>query len=459
MGRSSAAVPKFSKWEQAKRAMQKDLFEGHFQYGKPAGNLKNLASRYGICYHTLLKALDSLVKDRVIIRKNNEYVFADVAITRSSPILVILSGPDNSGDFFMDIRNHEFLFTLEQECADRSITIAEIIFSHDERGNVRFATATRTDASDLIRSESVIGYIILTEVQHDLLQVVPALCRWGKPVAVLDESGDVLLPDLNPRKDRLAVFRIACTARPGLAVGRFMMGLGHRRVAYISPYYRNSWAVNRCAGLMAAYDAAGLGCNVQRIEAEEYFSVWHLAGVRGPEYRARSSSYLKDMESIKRKVERILHAYPGEIPDYVLRRITNIKLQCSSIDTEYAERQYTEPLFEKTLAQNDITAWVCENDGIALLGWNYCLKRRVRIPHDISIIGFDNTPESLLNGLSTYSFNLPVAARSMLSFIINPRSVTLSHMRTPIDIDGMVIKRGTTARARNRPRESQVQGI
>jgi DNA-binding LacI/PurR family transcriptional regulator len=249
----------------------------------------------------------------------------------------------------------------------------------------------------------------------------------------------------------VAFFRIACTPRHGLAMGRFLLGLGHRKIAYISPYYKNLWSMNRHAGLLEAFEGAGIMDGVVKIGAEDYDSVWHLAGDPSARSKDTPSPYLRSLVSIRTEAEELLDACRGKIPKYVYRRIDNIRGQCQNIDAEYAERRYTLPLFEKAFAYKNITAWVGENDGIAMLGWAFCIRKGVRVPQDISIIGFDNTPEAHRNSLSTYSFNLPVAAHMMLSFIINPQIVPRPHYRKPIEIDGMVIRRCTTARNRTSP--------
>ena len=61
-----------------------------------------------------------------------------------------------------------------------------------------------------------------------------------------------------------------------------------------------------------------------------------------------------------------------------------------------------EPLFKKAVAQKDLTAWVCCNDQVAILAKAFLEREKPLYLDKITIVGFDNSQQSLLQGITSY---------------------------------------------------------
>jgi DNA-binding LacI/PurR family transcriptional regulator len=107
-----------------------------------------------------------------------------------------------------------------------------------------------------------------------------------------------------------------------------------------------------------------------------------------------------------------------------------------------------EPLLRKALDEPGITAWVTANDATAFPAMKFLKKQGIRVPGDISVIGFDDVAEAFNSGLSTYNFNPPKVASCMLSYILKPAQFQKVFTQNPCESEGMILERKTTARAK-----------
>jgi hypothetical protein len=106
------------------------------------------------------------------------------------------------------------------------------------------------------------------------------------------------------------------------------------------------------------------------------------------------------------------------------------------------------PLFESALDHRQATAWICANDGVALEALPFLEKQGIRVPHDLSVVGFDNLPvRSLEMRLTTLDFNAAGFVHEMLNFISRPGR-SQGYVQPPVvEIEGVIVERGTTGTA------------
>jgi DNA-binding LacI/PurR family transcriptional regulator len=101
-----------------------------------------------------------------------------------------------------------------------------------------------------------------------------------------------------------------------------------------------------------------------------------------------------------------------------------------------------EAFTDRILADRSITAIVAVNDQAAIAVLNYLERRGIEVPRRLSIAGFDNIPETLVRGLTSYDFNVPGAAQCLVRRVIEPpvgRRAVLREDR----IRGTVMLRGS----------------
>jgi DNA-binding LacI/PurR family transcriptional regulator len=102
------------------------------------------------------------------------------------------------------------------------------------------------------------------------------------------------------------------------------------------------------------------------------------------------------------------------------------------------------PLLKKALAEKSITAWACANDMAALMALSFLKSRTIAVPGRISVVGFDNSLESMKAGLTTYDFNRSAAFYAALRYVISGTLPGSASGRRPLNISGYLVARATT---------------
>jgi DNA-binding LacI/PurR family transcriptional regulator len=89
---------------------------------------------------------------------------------------------------------------------------------------------------------------------------------------------------------------------------------------------------------------------------------------------------------------------------------------------------------------------VAANDETALECLGYLDEHAVEVPRRISLIGFNDSPEAFLRGISSYNFNAAAVMHAMLADVAGARrSRTRGRGVRREYIEGMVMARRTTA--------------
>jgi DNA-binding LacI/PurR family transcriptional regulator len=72
----------------------------------------------------------------------------------------------------------------------------------------------------------------------------------------------------------------------------------------------------------------------------------------------------------------------------------------------------------------------------------------MRVPGDVSVVGFDDMPEAARCGLTSYNFDSPACARAMLNHILQPpRGPTALRGRSIVRVPGRLSVRLTVGKA------------
>jgi DNA-binding LacI/PurR family transcriptional regulator len=101
-------------------------------------------------------------------------------------------------------------------------------------------------------------------------------------------------------------------------------------------------------------------------------------------------------------------------------------------------------LCKKAASRKDITAWVCANDAMAFPALAYCRNKNVKVPQRISVVGFDDSPQAITSGLTSYNFNGNGLVNSVLAFILNRPEASLFRNQKVINLKGFIAPRATT---------------
>lgn len=388
---------------------------------------RSLARELGVGPATVQRAPRDLADKGVLRRKGDAYEVHQVTYTTPlSTIILIHSSASLDWILASSHRAHEFWLSVEKKSHRSNVRLSI-------EGLFQEPTLSRTCSriTSRIAGESILGYVFWVVDVDDVAQtLLAALAATGKPVSVIDETGATLHLSRSYATSRIRFFHVGTTPLCGEIVGRCLFGAGHRSIAYFHPQVADPAHEKRLAGIRSTFAEAGFHRNVH-----EFL----------PDARFRS----QDADA----QERYLHAFLVPFRNLynteprIKTKPEGIYLQTAESDLyKYAAiREFTgclAPLFDDALRQRSITAWVCGTDQMAIVAKSYLQHKGVRIPQDLSLIGFDDIPPAFPLDISSYNFNIPRVAEWAMDHILSP-SYAAAYLRDANEIPGFVLRRGS----------------
>lgn len=418
------------KWQRTSRRIRHDIERGVHPLGAPLPSTKELMRRYGTCHRTMRKAIDRLVETGHLLPQRQGYRVAAPVLPGRRGTVVLIARSDSRGSLSLSsVRTYDHYRALEAQCSRLNLNLRVVPFNYTPGGFYRPSPGDPL-VRELAGSDSIMGFLLWTLGigRPYAANILRRLDPLGKPIGVLDEGPATHSASRRRPRSPVRLFTMAHSESPGLEVGRYLLRLGHRRVAFISIYKDVVWAINRHRGLVRAFEEEGFAGAVEHFATE------------------------KPRRARPRVGEIIDNALRRDHPDYdsLARAIKGVSSYVSlRMDREFVARHLT-PLLEMALARRDITAWVAANDNIALEAQDFLAGHGRKTPRDLSLIGFDDTMEAFINGLSSYNFSAPAVMNAMLSHIIDPRRPWSGHRRdSPMEIEGYVATRTSTGTPRS----------
>ncbi|MBD3242739.1 MAG: hypothetical protein GF331_19260, partial [Chitinivibrionales bacterium] len=336
----------------------------------------------------------------------------------------------------------DLMKSLELQLMKANIQL-EIVGYYQLTGN----RAKRISFAQIEKKHNVLGYVVYaqrlsTEQSTRLLELVE---RTRKPVSILDVGTIRTDPVVIRSNPRSRSFYYWGGERGGELVGQYLAGLGHSRIAYFSvvnDQHPGNATLSRKRGLDTAFAATGHVNAVRHMYCERFSTYAEVAAhfERKPPFRDLVTLLARFDEKVK-QVEVTPHThYPPMPTNHPLHRFYWYEL--------------LRPCFEAALEDPSITAWVGFSDTIAFLAYSFLKSRGVRVPQDISLMGFDDTVEAFGFNLSSYNFNCEGMITAVLDHIIRFSSSSLrggGNKAAPYyEVPGRVMARGTTGAARER---------
>jgi DNA-binding LacI/PurR family transcriptional regulator len=107
------------------------------------------------------------------------------------------------------------------------------------------------------------------------------------------------------------------------------------------------------------------------------------------------------------------------------------------------------PAVDSLLPRKDITAYIAASDAVAMAAILRLEAKGLRIPADLSVVGFDDGYDAHLFDLTTCNFNSTAAVQAMVDFIVNPgwRPLAGGTRDCVVEVNGYVKERGTSGPA------------
>jgi len=429
-------------WDAVAGQIRDDITGGAFASGAIIPTSKELCSRYQITYPTLRKALDALVRQRLLVRRGSRYLVPSAALPSArSYILFVWLNIKESPNLPVHEMDSWFICSLERECLRNGVALEKLVASIDSSGGLLLRRPVQTGPVDprlveeygradprLVKECAGIVYLVnwFASVNHS---VFDWLAHAGKPVSIVDWFGGWDIPPSLAGKPHIQLLRSPVTAKPGFDAGRFLIDRGHRRIAYFSPYAL-AWPSVRLQGIADACAAAGSSYSVNPFIQHQISEEPEFQKIVLKRYRA---------------LEPTLVPPPEFPPDYLSGRE---HLRATAwLEYENAAHYGTlVPLFEEALAQDGITAWVGCNDAVAMMAWSFLTAKLISVPRRICLMGFGNTIEALKADITSYDFNFEGAVRSIMTFLLRPGLASRIRKLARPHIEGYIIERGSTAR-------------
>lgn len=406
-----------------------DIVRGRYKPGVRIPRVKELCGRYGTSHVTLLKALRRLIAQDFLRRQGHGYSVPRVTLPGDRPYIVFAW----FGDFPL-LPTHDtdttFIRSLERECLRNAVGLEKLIAMYGPGRRIEVRRQQGRSAVDPAVIDKCMGIVYLASWWGC---ANPAVLDWlahcGKPVTIVDWLGDWELPPSLAARPRMQWIRSSAAGKPGYDAGRYLLSLGHRKIAYFSPYGLQ-WPRKRMEGIAEAYTRAGLSGAVvpfiqQMVLEESEFP--RLV-------RRRGGALQKLAES------------PPNIPSVYTAAHTRMATASWQVYADATYYALLEPLFEKAIAVKEITAWVGCGDNVAIMAWCFLRSRCVKIPGRISLMGFGNTLEAIQSEMTSYDYDYEATSAASINFLLRPLFAAGVRTLARPEIGGFIIERGSTAR-------------
>lgn len=311
----------------------------------------------------------------------------------------------------------------------------------DERGNLRMDSDREWEFWREIQAEAVrcgleprlmpwsgrlvvpagaLGAVVSTWHLPDSTPLLDGLMRAGLPAAVWVANHEIL-PGKRYRQARTLWFHDQAFGKEaGLVMGRHVSGLGHRKIAWISPFHGSTWSQNRLDGLRKG------------LSAEPGIELFEAVGPWVSEWDVQKDVHL-DPQVLGRIDLKGLDCR---------RELARIATPLVEAVTRGRALESFGPRLEAALASG-ATLWIAGSDLAALWCLHWLEGKGMRVPEDLSLAAFDDTREATRLGLASLRFDVQGMGRAMLRQILSSRQ---PHNRLT-RYDGAVMVRASLRRA------------
>lgn len=415
--------------EQPDAGLMQDILQLRYPPGSRLPSSKQLCYRYGIAPQTLRKRLARLADQDMIERAGRGYRVPQLPQARGwGTILVVAPIPDRAGLETQSPRSSQFWRELEYACR-RSATRLRVCAADE---------IMRGPPEGLAGEGAALGSIVLTTSlpETDVPVLVRHLAAGGRPCAVVDEVNEVRVRQWAYRCAAIRqarFFALASTPLAGEHVGRFLLRLGHRRIAFFNLLADDQTMLLRLFGVRSAFAAAGYEDSVVRFASDDI-----REAVDTTEALDRHPVYGPSMQHMGDLLNRVQQH--SRMPEHVGMRPDIGRF----VVTRHFLYEQLVPLFTAALTDHTITAWVGATDPVALMAQAF-LEQHRRTPPPISVVGFDNSLLAFANGLSSYDFNIPALVNHLMTHILGPRRRGMRAARGQVtEVPGFVMARAST---------------
>lgn len=446
-----APEPARSSRQAVRREIERDILTGVFATGSTLPTLKECAFRYGVSSRTASRALVSLEHDGLLERTGRRFRVpsrAESMRTRGTILLVSGPLPERPGwSMFDGPPYNELVRELERRSHASGCRFAKAIYPRYEKRASRFVTedgrpiAAPIDrgkgdqpSNQLMRFEGgVIGIVLLPLGSPGWQREAIRTARRYRCPTALFRSGHQRHSAPTAENTPVRAFQTSPEHHAGRTVAEYLLRAGHRYCAFIAPFGSAPWAIERLDGFREAFRRSGVSFEVVTIADER---ATDLSSLMQHRYRWTPQ-----------RVERFLDTSHVNRFESKARCSFAVRERLWRAMQQEALEAHIRPLLQRTLTHGRLTAWVAANDAAAIAALGFLERKRIAVPRDISVIGFDNGYDAFRWNLSSYSFNVAAHAHAMIEYLLEPRGRYHAYAEPVFPIPGVLVERGSSGPA------------
>lgn len=412
--------------------LYKDIVTGRFAGSERLPSYKELQLQYNVSFATLKKSLTSLVEQKIIEPCTNGFLIPSLTGNTGHARIAAIGCGLEDGKIWMDYQDKNYFRALESECIRMNIQLDLIVY-YRNLGRLHFVHTASGKEYDL-NDRTILGYIlIVANLDNTPEEVLERLAGLKRNVTVLDVVGGWKIPRCARDNSLIQFFTATASVLPAKRVAQYLLGKGHRKVAFFSPFHRALWSQQRLNTISEMFARADITDGVVSFVYNKYAYQW---------------DYLKNHLHQEELLSFVNHynQWRSQTPNTPLKKFSHIGYSMFKYITQWncASGEIYEkmqPLFDKALLDTSITAWVMANDFAATIAIDYLKERNIRVPDDLSIISFDNTLDAMEYQLTSYDFNNHGIITLILRSILAPHTVKPKRKGVCIEVDGTLVIR------------------
>lgn len=439
---------KKQKWERLRARISSDILDSKFDSYEPMPSLKELRFRYGVSFAVIKKAMVSLEKNGIVTQYKKTYkpnhLFRSGSRYSNRLLLLVQINTDRydldqstlyTKGFNIHKNSRMFINELESICNKENLQFEVWGYVVSDK-SIKYISPDFVEYDFIAGLDDFYGFCIIKSLEYasQMHRMFIDIAERKKPMVIVDDAGmgDCIVPQSIKNK-AVALFTINETDTAGRRVGQILMEQGHKNIAFISTFHDYLWSVNRYKGLCKALCFAN-GTPEIRIFKKSKHNAYNLTLLSK---KPIEKPYL--VPSLAQMMGQYSDLTPFEIKSFSKQLNEDFTSEFSRIRMGRA----LFPIFEEVLADRSITAWVGVDDRIALWALEYLKNKGIKVPRQISVIGFEDTADAFLTGLTSYNYDVQSVTRKAIAFLSNPTMFTTKTVPMP-ETNGYVVVRNST---------------
>jgi DNA-binding transcriptional regulator YhcF (GntR family)/DNA-binding LacI/PurR family transcriptional regulator len=418
------------KWMRIAEKIEQDIVNGLYSPGAIIPPYKELSIRYGGHYRTILRALRSLLDKKLVFPDGKRYRVRNMVYQSNRPVIIVIGLSAVNRRFMIQTPlEQDFITLFENGCRIINADHVRVGVSSTSGSIELFSNGTPFRRSALDRP--VLGAVFLeTGIHYADEWVRRHLESWQCPVVVIAaNSGEA--PASRHRFERVISTDFG-TTRCSTAVARELFSLGHRHIAFISPFHANYWSRNQTLFLSQACKELGGGARVTNFLYSDYITIWDMVYA--------TTGWTRD--TLLEEINTPMNDSKGTPLPFTSKSMKHYRIY--TIVTPFFE-EYCMPLLKAALEDRSITAWVCPTDFTALFALDFLDFHSVPVPGRISLVSMMNTWEMVRWEIDSYNYNVPALVTAVLDYCTRSMN-SLSRSSPVVCIDGGINRRKTVGK-------------